>query len=75
VFSPHRRLASGESVRVVGPAAIVVLDGQASIVADGRTTGLSAQSGGATIAAGAEATVESRSGSVRVLVVEVLPAG
>ena len=69
----HRRLASGESVRVVGPAAIVVLDGQASIVVGGRATGLSAQSG-ATIAGGAEATVESRSGSVRVLVVEVLPA-
>jgi hypothetical protein len=69
-----RGLTSGESLRVVGPAAIVVLDGQASIFADGRTTDLSAQSGGATIAGGTEATVESRSGGVRVLVVEVLPA-
>jgi hypothetical protein len=70
----YRRLASGESVRVVGPAAIVVLDGQASIVADGRTTGLSAQSGGATIAGGTEATIQAGSGSPRVLVVELLPA-
>ena len=68
----HRRLASGESVRVVGPAAIVVLDGQASIVADGLTTGLSAQSG-TTIAGGKEATVQAGSGGSRVLVVEVLP--
>jgi len=69
----HRRLASGESVRVVGPAAIVVLDGQASIVVGGRATGLSAQSG-ATIAGGTEAMIQSGSGSPRVLVVEVLPA-
>src|SRR5438034_6494144 len=54
----HRRLASGESVRVVGPAAIVVLDGQASIVADGLMTGLSAQSG-VTIAGGKEAMIQS----------------
>ena len=69
----HRRLASGESVRVVGPAAIVVLDGQASITANGRTTGLSAPSG-TTIAGGTEATVQSGSGSVRVLLVQLLPA-
>lgn len=69
----HRRLAPGESVRVVGPAAIVVLDGQASIVVGGRTTGLSAQAG-ATIAGGTEAMIQSGSGSPRVLVVEVLPA-
>jgi hypothetical protein len=69
----HRRLGAGESLRVVGPAAIVVLDGQASIVADGRTTGLSAQSG-TTIASGAEATVRVESGSARVLVVQLLPA-
>jgi hypothetical protein len=67
-----RRLRSGESLRVVGPAAIVVLDGQASVVADGRTTGLSAQSG-ATIAGGTQATIQAGSGSPRVLVVEVLP--
>ena len=69
-----RRLTSGESLRVVGPAAIVVLDGQASVVADGRTTGLSAQSGGATIAGGVEATIQSGSGSARVLLVQLLPA-
>ena len=71
----HRRLGPGESLRVVGPAAIVVFDGQASIAADGRTTGLSAQSGGATIAGGTEATIQAVSGSPRVLVVELLPAG
>jgi hypothetical protein len=69
----HRRLAPGESVRVVGPAAIVVLDGQASITADGRTTGLSSASG-MTIAGGTEATVQPGSASARVLLVELLPA-
>lgn len=69
----HRRLGTGESVRVIGPAAIVVLDGQASIVTDGRTTGLSAQAG-TTIAGGAEATVRVESGTARVLVFQVLPA-
>jgi quercetin dioxygenase-like cupin family protein len=68
-----RRLNAGESLRVVGPAAIVVIDGQASIIADGRATGLSAQSG-ATIAGGTEAIVQSGSGSGRVFVVQVLPA-
>jgi hypothetical protein len=68
----HRRLASGESVRVVGPAAIVVLDGQASIVVGGRSTGLSAQSG-VTITGGTEAMIQSGSGNPRVLVVELLP--
>jgi hypothetical protein len=68
-----RRLAADESVRVTGPAAIVALDGQASVVADGRTTGVSAQSG-VTIAGGAEATVRSASGSARVLIVQLLPA-
>jgi len=69
----HRRLAPGESVRVVGPAAIVVLDGRASIVVGERATDLSAQSG-ATIAGGTEAMIQSGSGSPRVLVVEVRPA-
>jgi quercetin dioxygenase-like cupin family protein len=68
-----RRLGTGESVRVVGPAAIVVLDGQASVVVNGLTTRSSAQSG-TTIAGGAEATVKSESGSARVLVVQLLPA-
>ena len=67
-----RRLSSGESLRVVGPAAIVVLDGQASVVADGRTADLSAQSG-ATIAGGTEATIQAGSGTPRLLVVEVRP--
>ena len=69
----HRRLGAGESLRVVGPAAVLVLDGEASIVADGRTTGLSAQSG-LTIGGGTVATIQSGSGSPRVLIVEVLPA-
>ena len=68
-----RRLGAGDSVRVVGPAAIVVLDGQATITATGRTKGLSAASG-MTIAAGTEATVQSASGSARVLLVQLLPA-
>jgi hypothetical protein len=69
----HRRLGAGESVRVVGPAAIVVLDGQASVVNDVRTTGLSAQSG-MTVANGSDVTVRVDSGSARVLVVQLLPA-
>jgi hypothetical protein len=69
----NRRLSSGESLRVLGPAAIVLLDGQASIVADGRTTNLSSQSG-ATIRGGTEATVGSGPGSGKILVIEVLPA-
>jgi len=68
-----QRLGSGELARVAGPAAIVVLDGQVSVTVDGRQTDLSAQSG-ATIAGGTEATVQSGSGSARVLVVQLLPA-
>jgi hypothetical protein len=68
----HRRLGAGETIRVVGPAAIVVLDGQTSIVAEGRTTGLSAPSG-TTIAGGAEVAVRVDSGTARVLVVQLLP--
>ena len=68
-----QRLGSGESARVAGPAAIVVLDGQVSVIVDGRQTELSARSG-ATIADGSEATVQSGSGSARVLVVQLLPA-
>jgi quercetin dioxygenase-like cupin family protein len=69
----NRRLRPGESVRVMGPAAIVLLDGGASIVADARTARLSAQSG-ATIAGGVEATIQAESESARVLVVQLLPA-
>lgn len=68
-----RRLGSGDAVRFTGPAAIVVLDGHVSVVTAAGTAGLSAQSG-ATIAGGAEGTVQSGSGSARVLVVELLPA-
>lgn len=70
----NRRLAAGESIRVVGPAALVVLDGQALVITDGQQVGVSAQSG-ATIGGGKEATIQSGSGSARVLVVQVLPAG
>ena len=69
-----RRLGSGESVHFVGPAAIVVLDGQVSVVVDGKTTGSSAQSG-TTIAGGADVTIQSGSGAARVLVVQLLPGG
>lgn len=69
----HRRLGAGDSVRVVGPAAIVVLDGQASITTNGQKTGLSAPSG-TTIAGGTEATVQSGSGTVRVLLIQLLRA-
>ena len=67
-----RRLGSGESVQFVGPAAIVVLDGQVSVVVDGKTAGLSAQSG-TTIAGGTEATIQSGSGTARVIVIQLLP--
>src|SRR5438093_5948076 len=40
-----RRLGAGDSVRVVGPAATGVPDGQASMVVGGRATGLSRRDG------------------------------
>jgi hypothetical protein len=67
----HRRLGAGDSMRVVGPAAIVFLDGQA-LVSAGGTAGLPAQSG-TTIAGGTEATIRVESGSARVLVVQLVP--
>jgi hypothetical protein len=70
----YRLLASGESARLSGPAAIVVLDGQASVTTGGTTKDLSAQSG-ATIAGGADATVQAGSQGARILVVAVLPGG
>lgn len=69
-----RRLASGDSVRVAGPAAVVVLDGSASVLMNGVSALLSGQSG-TTVAGGIEAEVQSESGTVRVLIVQVLPAG
>jgi len=68
----HRRLGAGDSIRVVGPAAIVVLDGQALVSVAG-TAGLPAQSG-TTVAGGTEATVRVEAGSARVLVVQLVPA-
>jgi quercetin dioxygenase-like cupin family protein len=70
----HRTLGSGESVQIKGPAAIVVLDGQASVTAAGRTTDLSTGSG-ATIAAGDQASVRAGSGSARVLALELVRGG
>jgi quercetin dioxygenase-like cupin family protein len=68
----HRTLGAGESVRFSGAAAIVVLDGQASVTTGGRTIDLSAQSG-VTIAAGEQTSVRAGSGAARLLVVELLP--
>ncbi|MDQ2943978.1 MAG: hypothetical protein M3R21_09970, partial [Candidatus Dormibacteraeota bacterium] len=68
----HRTLGAGESVRFSGAAAIVILDGQASVTTGGRTTDLSARSG-VTIAAGEQASVRAGSGAARLLVVELLP--
>jgi hypothetical protein len=70
----HRTLGSGELVRFSGPAAIVVLDGQASITAGGRTTELSSESG-VTVAGGDQASVRAGSGSARVLALELVPGG
>jgi quercetin dioxygenase-like cupin family protein len=68
----YRWLASGESVAVTGPAAIVVLDGQGSVASEGKTTDLSAGSG-ATIAGGADASIKAGSQGARILVVQLLP--
>ena len=68
-----RTLGSGESARFTGPAAIVVLDGRASVTSGGRTSDLSAQAG-VTIAGGEEASLRVGSGGARVLVVQLLPS-
>jgi quercetin dioxygenase-like cupin family protein len=68
-----RTLGSGESARFSGPAAIVILDGQASVTTGGRTSDLSAQAG-VTIAGGEVASIRVGSGGARVLVVELLPS-
>jgi mannose-6-phosphate isomerase-like protein (cupin superfamily) len=68
-----RRFGAGDAVRLAGPAAIVVLDGQISVVVDGRQTAVSAQAG-VTVAGGTEATVQSGSSGARALVVQLLPA-
>lgn len=68
----YRSLASGESARISGPAAIVVLDGEGSVIVGERTTRLSGQSG-VTIAGGVEATVQAGSQGARILIAQVLP--
>jgi hypothetical protein len=68
-----RTLRSGESARFTGPAAIVILDGQASVTNGGRTSDLSAQAG-VTLAGGEEANIRAGSRGARVLVVELLPS-
>jgi hypothetical protein len=68
----YRWLSAGDSIRVAGPAAIVVVDGQA-LLSPGGTAGLSSQSG-TTVAGGTEATVRVESGTARVLIVQLVPA-
>jgi len=68
-----RRLGSGDSVEFLGPAAVIVLDGEASVVAEGRTVGLSARSG-TTLTGASTAAVRATSGAARVLILQVLPA-
>jgi len=68
-----RRIGPGESVHFAGPAAIVVLDGDASLLVNGSATRVSAQSG-RTVAGGADATVQPGPGGARVLVLQLLPA-
>jgi quercetin dioxygenase-like cupin family protein len=68
-----QRLAPGASTRVSGPAAVVVLDGQVSVMLEGRQTALAAQAG-VTVQSGTDATVQAGSGSARVLIVQLLPA-
>ena len=70
----YRWLASEESARLSGPAAIVLLDGQASVATGEGTVPLPAQSG-VTIGGGAETTVQAGSQGARILIVQVLPAG
>ena len=70
----YRWLASGESAVITGPAAIIVLDGQGSVIVGGGTTSLSAQSG-VTIAGGADATVQAGSQGARILLIQVLAGG
>ena len=68
-----RRLGTGDSVEFLGQAAVIVLDGEASVVAEGRTVGLSARSG-TTITGATTAAVRATSGAARVLILQVLPA-
>jgi len=66
----ERSLRSGDSARVTGPAAVVVLNGDARIAAGERI----AERTGTTVAGGVEATVEAGAGGARVLIIELLAA-
>jgi mannose-6-phosphate isomerase-like protein (cupin superfamily) len=66
-----QRLGAGTSARFAGPGAIVVLDGEISVLVDGQQSSVSAQAG-TTIAGGTEATVQSRAGGARILVVQLI---
>jgi hypothetical protein len=68
-----RRLGSGQTAQFSGPAAIVVLDGQAGVTTGGQAANVSAQSG-VTIAGSDVATVRAGSGDVWILVVELQPS-
>jgi hypothetical protein len=68
----YRWLASGESVAITGPAAIVVLDGQASLTTGGTSTDVPGQSG-VTISGGMDASVMAGQQGARILVVQLLP--
>ena len=68
----YRWLASGESVAVNGPGAIVFLDGQGSLTTGGTTTDVPQQSG-VTIGGGLDATVRAGPQGARILVVQLLP--
>lgn len=69
----YRWLASGESARINGSGAVVVLEGDASVAVSGTTTHVAAETG-ATIPGGADATVQAGSQGARILIVQVLPA-
>lgn len=68
----YRWLASGESVAITGPAAVVVLDGEGSLTTGGTTTDVAAQSG-LTLGGGVDVSVKAGSQGARILVVQLLP--
>ena len=68
-----RQLGGGESARFAGAGAIVVLQGDISVLVEGRRSELHGQAG-ATIAGGTEATIQSGPGGATILVLEVFGA-